>query len=203
MVFGFFKSKPKKLLQKKVLPPQEVIEKLWNDVIDEFVNGDYGDDFDSNLLLKKDEKLIIDLPQIQLCEERTVKMKGGHQGFSIRIMKGVSYRFGSFEGGREMKVVPLDTGSFIITNKRIIFSGATSQRDFPLNKINTIDVMDNGITLSRAGKTKTEYYIGFDVLKIPMTITPDENEQFDSHEHTFVFDGYHVRQIIQKLIQKI
>ena len=94
-------------------------------------------------------------------------------------------------------------GSFIVTNKRIIFSGATSQRDFPLNKINTIDVMDNGITLSRAGKTKTEYYIGFDVLKIPMTITPDENEQFDSHEHTFVFDGYHVRQIIQKLIQKI
>jgi len=85
MVFGFFKSKPKKLLQKKVLPPQEVIEKLWNDVIDEFVNGDYGDDFDSNLLLKKDEKLIIDLPQIQLCEERTVKMKGGHKDFQSEL----------------------------------------------------------------------------------------------------------------------
>jgi hypothetical protein len=198
MVFGLFKSKPK-----KVSPPDEMIEKYWDEVIDEFANGDYGDSFDSNLLLRKGEHLILDLPQIELCEERTVKMKGGHQGFSIRIMKGVSYRFGSFEGGREMKVVPLDSGSFIITNKRILFSGSTTQRDFPLNKINTIDVMENGITLSRSGKTKTEYYIGFDVLKIPMTITPDENEKFDEYEHTFIFDGYHVRQIIQKLIQKL
>ena len=199
MVFGLFKSKPKE--PEKILPSQDEIDKNVQEVLDDFAKGEYGNKFDSNLILKKDEKLILDLPSIELCEERSVKMKGGHQGFSIRVMKGVSYRFGSFEGGKEMKVVPLDTGNFIITNKRILFSGSTTQRDFSLNKVNAIDVMDNGITLARAGKTKTEYYIGFDVMAPEVTIIPEEGDDFDEYVHKFTFNGYHVRKIIQTLIQ--
>ena len=45
------------------------------------------------------------------------------QGFSVRVMKGVSYRFGDFEAAAEKRVSPLDTGHFILTNKRLIFSG--------------------------------------------------------------------------------
>ena len=174
MVFGLFKSKPKE--PEKTPPSKEVIDQWIGYVIENLIKGDYSSSFSSSLMLKKGEKLIFDVPNVELCEERSIKMKGGHQGFSIRIMKGVSYRFGSFEGGREMKVVPIDSGNFILTNKRIVYSGETAQRDFSLSKINTIDVIENGITLSRAGKTKTEYYLNFDGLELSFTITPEEGE---------------------------
>ncbi|MEJ6711555.1 MAG: hypothetical protein QNK65_05225 [Flavobacteriales bacterium] len=45
------------------------------------------------------------------------------QGFSVRVMKGVSYRFEDFEAATEKRECPLDTGHFILTNKRLIFSG--------------------------------------------------------------------------------
>jgi len=39
------------------------------------------------------------------------------------VMKGVSMRFGGFQGGVEKQISPIDEGNFILTNKRIVFVG--------------------------------------------------------------------------------
>ena len=56
--------------------PKEILEKEFDEVLEEFVEGKYSKSFPSNLLLKKDERLIFDCPEIQLCEDKIVKSGG-------------------------------------------------------------------------------------------------------------------------------
>lgn len=182
--------------------PTEILEREFDKLIDSFVEGEHGKNFQSSLMLKRGEKLIFDVPDISLCEERSVKVKGTYQGFSIRIMKGVSYRFGGFQGGTEKQVVELDKGNFILSNKRLVFSGETTSKEIPLSKINTIEPLDHGIQLTRSGKQKTEYYIGTDNVKLDLTISPSEGEDFDEEKISWELSGLEVKNMIQKLLQE-
>ena len=115
-LFDIFKNKEKPPPSPPPPPlkkiPQEILEKQFDEVLDEFVEGKYSKFFSSNLLLKKDERLIFDCPEVQLCEDKVVKSGGGYMGFSVRVMKGVSMRFGGFQGGVEKQVSPIDEGNF-------------------------------------------------------------------------------------------
>ena len=182
--------------------PQQILEEMFDETVDKFVKGEHGKQFDTNLLLKKGEYLIFDLPQITLCEERSVKLKGGYQGFSVRIMKGVSYRFGGFQGGSERKVVEIDSGNLTLTNKRMVFSGKKTSKEISLTKINTIESLDNGISITRSGKQKTEYYVGTDVLELDMTISPTDDDTFYEENVGWKMTGIELKKIIQKLLQE-
>ena len=182
--------------------PQQILERFFDETVNEFVKGEHGKQFDTNLLLKRGEYLIFDLPQITLCEERSVKLKGGYQGFSVRIMKGVSYRFGGFQGGSERKVVEIDSGNLTLTNKRMVFSGKKTSKEISLTKINTIESLDNGISITRSGKQKTEYYVGTDVLELDMTISPTDDDTFYEENVGWKMTGIELKKIIQKLLQE-
>jgi len=203
-LFDSFKKKEKKSPPPLKKIPEEILEKEFDEVLDEFVEGKYSKSFPSNLLLKKNERLIFDCPEIQLCEDRIVKSGGGYMGFSVRMMKGVSMRFGGFQGGVEKQVSPIDEGNFILTNKRIVFVGEKKSVEFPLTHLNTIDVLENGFSLSRKRKTKTEYFIGFDVVGFELKISPkiDEGEDFDEDIVKWNLTGEEVKSIIQRLLQE-
>ena len=197
----FIRPSTKNEIKSKI--PEEVLDKQFDEVIDEFVKGEYSKSFPTNYLLKKGERLIFDIPNITLAEERSVGVKGGHQGFSVRIMKGVSYRFGNFSAGAEYKIVPLDEGNLILTNKRIVFSGEKASKDISLSKINTIEPMDNGIRLARAGKQKVEYYLGTNNVEFTLTVTPNEGDEgWEEESVNWYLSGGEVKNIIQKLLQE-
>ena len=170
-------------------------------MINNFVSGELGKQLSSNILLKKGENLILEVPGVSYCEERTVKFKGGTQGFSVRLMKGVSYRFGSFEGGVEKKVIPLDNGNFTLTNKRLIFSGNTKSVEYSLNKIVSITPLDNGVMINKSGKTKMEYFLNTTNLSISITITPEEGDDFEKDTVKYELTGIELKKIIEKIIQ--
>ena len=182
--------------------PENTLNYWFDEMIDQLTNGDKGSLFTSNVLLKKGEKLILDIPQVQYCEERTVKFKGTTQGVSVRLMKGVSYRFGGFEGGVEKKIVPLDHGNFTLTNKRLIFSGSTKSVEYPLSKIVTIDTLEDGIVINRSGKTKMEYFLKTTNISINITIKPKEGETFKEEIVEYRLTGIEVKKIIEETIQK-
>ena len=103
-VFLFYRSESRHLqrgkaaLTRSKLPPS-VVEEVYDAVVEKVANGEIAHQFPSNVLLKRGERLIIDIPSIQLCEERAVRGKAAWHGVSIRIMKGVSYRVGTGIGG--------------------------------------------------------------------------------------------------------
>tara|TARA_B110000977_G_scaffold59534_1_gene80888 strand:+ start:6383 stop:6640 length:258 start_codon:yes stop_codon:yes gene_type:complete len=79
------------------------------------------------------------------------------QGFSVRVMKGVSYRFEDFEAATEKRESPLDTGHFILTNKRLIFSGTKKTLDVALTKITSAKPLENGIIIDITAKRNVLY----------------------------------------------
>ncbi len=181
--------------------PEYVLEREFDVMLDRFSKGEFAGQFNSSLMLKRGEKLILDIPGISYCEEKTVKTKGSYQGFSVRVMRGVSYRFGGFEGAPVQEVVELDTGSFILTNKRLIFSGSTDSVEYPLSKIVTIEPLEDGILVNRSGKRKMEYFLGTTQLSSTITIHPDEGETFEADSVQYPFTGIEVRKLVQLLIQ--
>lgn len=121
---------------------------------------------------------------------------------SVRLMKGVSYRFGTFEGGVEKKIVTLDTGNFTITNKRLIFSGNTKSVEYPLSKIVTIDPLEEGIVINRSGKTKMEYFLKTTNISINLKIKPKEGEDFKEEMVEWKLTGVEVKKLVEQTIQK-
>ena len=183
--------------------PEDALDKVYNDIRTKFVTGEMAEKFDSSLIIKKNEVLIFEIPGISLCEERTVKTKGSHQGFSIRVMKGVSYRFGDFEAASQKQVVELDVGTLTLTNKRLIFSGSTNSVDYSISKINRIESLETGVSISRAGKVRVEYFLGTSNLTLSTTVTPDEGESFEPEEITYEFSGYEFKTVLKSLIQEL
>ena len=57
-LFDKFKKKEKKPPPPLKKIPKEILERQFDEVLDEFVEGKYSKSFPSNLLIKKDERLI-------------------------------------------------------------------------------------------------------------------------------------------------
>lgn len=111
----------------------------------------------TNLVMHKDEKAYWSEPAI-LAEEKVINRRyvGGSHGVSLRIMKGVSYRIGSYRGNlvSETGVVAVSNGSLIITSKRLIFQGDKKSFAVNLNKILNIQIFSNGIHFSENNRSK-------------------------------------------------
>ena len=54
--------------------PDETIEHHRNLVLEQFITGDLAKHFSTDIFLKKGEKLVFDIPGIQICEEKTIKV---------------------------------------------------------------------------------------------------------------------------------
>lgn len=98
-----------------------------------------------------------------LLEERVIsrRYEGGSQGISVRLMKGVSYRVGASKGHlvSDKAIVPVSTGSLVITNQRVLFSGSAKSFATRLDKILNIEPLMDGLKLSEEnGKLRLVKY---------------------------------------------
>jgi len=106
---------------------------------------------DSGLALRKGEVVVYRLGAVGLVEFRSngSSYSGGSQGFSMRIMKGVSYRVGANRGSLTKNPETLqmvDQGSATFTNQRVVFSGASTSREWDFSKFLDTNVTANGVT---------------------------------------------------------
>lgn len=105
---------------------------------------------------QKNENLIYLFQNVELFEQRiSTTYKGGSQGVSIRIAKGVYYRTNSFKGNpvKTTKTVPIATGIVALTEKHIYFSSSIKNFRINYNKIITIDPYSDGIGITKDGVT--------------------------------------------------
>jgi hypothetical protein len=94
----------------------------------------------------------------QLLEERVVSRQsvGRSSGVSIRIMKGVSYRVGQSRGVSVPvhATVPVSSGDFVITNKRLIFAGDRKSVNAPYDKLLHLEPFSDGLRFSVTNRQK-------------------------------------------------
>ena len=100
----------------------------------------------------KSEQLVWLFQDVKYYEERTRReFRGGHQGVSIRVTKGVYYRTGSFRGHpvETTRMEHLDTGLLGVTTKHLYFSGSRKKFRVKFDKIVEFDPYDDGIGIQR------------------------------------------------------
>ncbi|MGH2747467.1 MAG: hypothetical protein ACRDKB_06040 [Actinomycetota bacterium] len=68
--------------------------------------------------------------------------QGGYSGFSFRIAKGIRYHAGGTRGqyvpGPEVPT-PIDSGTVVITNQRVVFFGPKHSREWAFTKLLAVD----------------------------------------------------------------
>lgn len=108
--------------------------------------------------------------QAELRKYKHVTQRVGYGGMStsIRIMKGVRYRTGSFKVQRTSKelLVAEDRGTFWVTNKRICFSGQRKNFTVPFDKILHLDRSPDGLVIAKNGR-ETPYLVGLGDYEVP------------------------------------
>lgn len=75
---------------------------------------------------------------------------GGYRGVSFRVAKGMRYSVGGTRGhyvpGPEVQT-PVDTGRLVVTNRRVVFTGAKSTRQWAFDKLISLDASSDGDTV--------------------------------------------------------
>ncbi len=104
----------------------------------------------TNLITQKGEKIYWK-ESSSLVEEKVIRRgyEGGSSGFSVRIMKGVTYRVGAHKGRlvTETGMVSVSVGEFIISDRRIVFRGNAKSFSVKLDKILDLQCYSDGIKI--------------------------------------------------------
>lgn len=152
---------------------------------------------EANILLKKDEFVVYQSPKnITLKEPKSIRVtNSSHGGASHRRGKR-SYGYGVSRSVGETKEVvkTVDTGQFIITNKRFIYSGMNRNIDVNISQIVGITPYADGFKLQRKGKKKPEYFINIDSHVFTYN--------FNNDTYFFIMNGHIIKSLIEGGLNK-
>jgi len=117
-------------------------------------------------LFQKSEKLLWIFQNIEYLERRTrTEYRGGSQGVSIRVTKGVYYRTGAFKG-RKVEVEELKSmgvGIVALTTKHLYFGNASTSFKVPYRKIVSLNTYSDGLGIQKDGvRSKPQIFKGVD-----------------------------------------
>jgi hypothetical protein len=94
----------------------------------------------SGILPHKDERAYMILTEAALIEPKRLPghWQGRNQGVSIHVMKNVNYRIGGTRGTYaqgEEETAPIDVGTIMISNQRVVFAGGKESREWLYPKV--------------------------------------------------------------------
>lgn len=116
---------------------------------------------DTTLLLKKDERALLDA-QVSLLKEVTDReFRGGSRGVSVPLGHGVRYRAGAMRG--HMVTIgthwaTADTGVLTVTDQRVVYHGGRKTLEFAFGKLATLNVYTDAIDLGVTTRQSTSSF---------------------------------------------
>ena len=136
------------------------------------------------ILLKGGEQALFVLGGVSLHEPRSVT-RGAYGGPSIHVAKGLTIRTGAFQAQSHEELKEIDSGTLVLTSKRLCFSGRLRSLEVDLRKLISVDAYSDAVAIRRSGKEKTEFFFGL-----------------DHHSYTFTVQGRHYTEPMSGLILK-
>jgi hypothetical protein len=117
-----------------------------------------------------DERVLCVLPAIDLLEPRAVRRsRSNYGGPNIRVMKGLSFRFGAGTNQSESfeELRHIDHGTLVLTTKRLAFLGERRTNSTELGDLIGVHAFADSIKLHSERKQKAEHYQLSQMLEIP------------------------------------
>jgi len=127
----------------------------------------------TNVVLNPNEQFVYTIPEVIFSEPRSIReTSGAYGGPSIRVVKGLTWRVGSFKAKSESheELRNIDKGNLTITSKRLIFIGIVKNLIIDLKKIISIEPYEDGISLCKEGKDQPGYFTNIDKQKIAVSV---------------------------------
>ena len=121
------------------------------------------------IILKKNEKIELLLPNITLLEPRRVTT-GGYGGPTVRVAKGLYFRVGAFRAQSHEEIKEVDRGLLVLTNKRLVFLGDKRTSSIDLRKIVAVEPYRDGISVASERRKHPQYFIGVDQMELNVTV---------------------------------
>jgi hypothetical protein len=103
------------------------------------------------VVLKQGETIQWIFNNVELRQQRTrISYEGGSRGVSVRIMKGVSYRVGSYKGHRveNVEMTAIGHGDLAVSTNAIYFLCPPKSKRTTLGTIISVDTYDDGIVVT-------------------------------------------------------
>jgi hypothetical protein len=102
----------------------------------------------SSIVLRRNEVAHLEASAELLKEVVEREWQGRSSGFSFRIARGVSYRFGSSRGHVVVvgsHLAAEDNGILTVTSQRAVFTGARRSAEMAYGKLLSLRVFDDGV----------------------------------------------------------
>ena len=118
--------------------------------------------------LSGQEKGLAAFPNMTLLKSKSIQVsQGRRQGSSVRF-KRVSFSSGSRATASETRDLlrPIDTGTLIVTNRRVTFLGVLKTLSFEVDKLLAVDSYADAVGLHVAGQEKVESFKVPEALKL-------------------------------------
>jgi hypothetical protein len=108
-----------------------------------------------NFMLKKDESCYYTAPATLYSMHKERTYQGGYGGVSVRLARGIWVRSG---GGRAIPVTSQKMksdgeGTVYLTDRRLVFVGATKSVEIPFTKMASVEPYADGLRVDVANKT--------------------------------------------------
>ncbi len=113
-----------------------------------------------SLFLSPQEKILWIFQQVELYKRKKKReYRGGYQGFSIRLLPGLYYRFGGYRGEPiEKEVIAfIDKGLWVFTTLGMYFQGDKEVEKIPYRKILSYRLYSDGIAFFVKNRKVKEY----------------------------------------------
>ena len=116
----------------------------------------------NGLVLAAGETVYWSEPATLVVHATKTEYVGGYGGMSVRVMRGVSLRSGTFRGHPVKQDVRVkeDSGTLNITDKRLVFIGASESKEIPLAKMSSMRAYSDGIEVLPANKKAIGFETG-------------------------------------------
>lgn len=112
------------------------------------------------IILKKGEGVIFYIRNVDYSQLKT-KTEYYHGGVSYKLTKNVRIRGGKTTPVKREYIDKIDTGMLILTNKRLVFSGANKIITIELKKVMDIDTYTDGIVVAKDGVQRKMIFTNF------------------------------------------
>lgn len=144
--------------------------KSWNDMHVRVARGEQKVDGSQPAIVPDGERLVMSFP-VLLCENQTTNRRPAIGG--RRFRKTVwSHRSKLL---RAVIIAPVDAGTLVVTDRRVLFRGANKHKEFPIEELivdSTSGTVD-GIALFRRGYRKIAYFMGMRELWVQVHLGPE------------------------------
>jgi hypothetical protein len=99
-------------------------------------------------MLREDEHIHLEVDANLLKEVAITEYQGGYSGFTVRIVKGLSYHVGATRGqrvevGREIRTD--DSGTLVATSQRAVFLGSKKTIEMSYSKLISVKVFEDAV----------------------------------------------------------